>query len=483
MVRPHQYVWVIGLGLLLGVALGSHFELPFIYLVTALILAVVGVTLRTSPPVFLTSLFLLVSLLGWWRCQSIMVQRPNVSQLNQTTAELAGRVVSDPDIIGNQQRFHFQIDRLDEQSTQLKVSVTSWHLPRFHYADQLSGRFELALPQDSQEFQYSNYLAKSNIYLTARQAGEITIIPAPPTILGALYQMKRLTNSAIHRFLPEPHAGLLSGLLLGIRTDLSDSFKTALQYSGTSHIIALSGFNVTIIINFLLSLLSWLLPRRWVWLIASMVILGFVVMTGASSSVVRAAIMGWVLLIASFWGRKHYSVNAVLLAALTMVILHPLILIYDVGFQLSVAATLGLIYGAELLRLKIWFIPKFILDILIATFGATLFTLPLVAFYFGGVSWVALGANLLVVPLIPYLMLVGSIGLIGFVIWPALHWLSILVWPLSSLLITVINWFGSLPSAFILAPSLPAWVPVTYYIILGIVVIYVRHRRATQSIT
>jgi competence protein ComEC len=299
--------------------------------------------------------------------------------------------------------------------------------------------------------------------------------------LGTLYQAKHWVNATIHRFLPEPHAGLLAGLLLGVKSDLSDSFKTALKNSGTSHIVALSGMNVAIIITFLLLMLN-RLPRRWVWLTSGLLILIFVVMTGAASSVIRAAIMGWLLLLASFWGRKRNPINAVLLAIITMVAIHPLILFYDVGFQLSVAATLGLVYCTPLFDWRIKFVPKIVSEALASTIGATLFTLPLVALYFGGLSLVSLGANVLVVPLVPYVMLVGFVGLIVFALLPALQWLAIFIWPLSALLMGIINWFGHLPIAFVTLPPLPIWIPVLYYIGLGIIIIYVQHRRLSKKL-
>lgn len=440
------------------------------------------VILRPKPTILATSIFCLAILIGWWRNQSVILQQPDVNDLVGRTVLVTGQVVSDPDIIGNQQRLHLNITAIDEEPRTIKVALTAWHLPILQYADQLTGKLKFSLPTDSETFQYSSYLAKDSIYLVAEQAGEFTPTPARGwNLLKQLYSAKHWVSQSIHQFLPEPHGALLAGLLLGIRTDLPDDFRAALKNSGTSHIVALSGFNLTIIISFMLFMLR-RLPRRLVWIISGIAILGFVVMTGAASSVIRAAIMGWILLLAGLWGRRRSASNAILLAATTMVMIHPLILFYDVGFQLSIAATAGLMYGAPLFSPwpKRW--PSFITESLSATIGATIFTLPLIALYFGGVSWVTLGANLLIVPLIPYVMLVGCAGLAIFLVAPQLAWLNILAWPLSALVFAIINWFGHLPSAFIDLPPIPAWVPVIYYLLLALGIIYVKYRQSPQLV-
>lgn len=481
MVRPHQFVLVGGLGCLLGIVLGAQFNLSLVPMGVAGILLVVLLYFRPPPVVQVICIFMIALLLGWWRSETIFSNRPEISDLNNQILAVVGRVVSDPAVTGNQQTLQLEIYSVDEQPRKFKTLLKAWHLPAFQYGDQLIGSMKFSLPKNSDQFNYGNYLAKDNIYITANQAGNLTL--APPirfTLLRELYRIKHWVNGSIHRFLPEPHSGLLAGLLLGVKSDLSDSFKTALKNSGTSHIVALSGFNVTIIITFLLLLLR-RLPRRFVWVASGILILIFVVMTGAASSVIRAAIMGWLLLLASLWGRRRSATNAVLLAVVTMVMLHPLILFYDVGFQLSVAATVGLIYCSPPFFWHSRYLPKFFAEAFSATIGATLFTLPLIALYFGGVSWVTLGANLLVVPLVPYVMLFGFVGLILFLVVSGLGWLSLLVWPLSALLFSIINWFGNLPSAFIPLSTLPVWVPILYYLVLGIIIIYVNNRRPSHS--
>ncbi len=470
-----------GLGCLLGVALGVQFHLPLLSAAIAAVLLVVVLFTRPAVLVLGTSIFFLSILFGWWRCQTVVLSRPFVSDLNGNTMFVTGRVASDPIVSGNEQNFQLLVSSVSEESRRFKVLVTAWHLPVFEYSDKISGQLKFSLPKDSDNFSYSNYLAKDNIHILGDQAGKLASTPSSnPSLLKWLYRVKHFVNLSIHRFLPEPHSGLLAGLLLGIKADLSEDFRTALKNSGTSHIVALSGFNITIIITFLLFTLR-RLPRRFVWIASGILILGFVIMTGAASSVIRAAIMGWLLLLASMWGRQRSATNAVLLAAVIMVLLQPMILFYDIGFQLSVAATVGLLYCSPLFLWNIKYVPQFLIETFSTTVGATLFTMPLIALYFGGFSWVTLGANIIVVPLVPYAMLLGFVGMILFLLIPTLQWLSLLVWPLSALIFSVINWFGNLPSAFVPLPALPIWVPISYYLILVIIILYVQHRRSSSS--
>lgn len=483
MVQPYQFVLIGGITFLLGVALGSRIELALFAFAIAGILLLLVLFLRPTPAAQLVAVAGLGLLLGWWRCQTVFLSAPTVADLDSKTVVISGLVVSDPEVADNQQKLHLLVQTVNEEPRQFKLLLTAWHLPALQYADSFSGQVKFSLPRSEDTFSYANYLAKDGIYISAKQSGDFTREAASrPTLLGTLYQAKRWVKESIHRFLPEPHSGLLAGLLLGIKADLSDDFKAALKNSGTSHVVALSGFNLTVIIAFLLFSMR-RLPRRWVWLISGVAILGFVVMTGAASSVVRAAIMGWLLLLSSLWGRQRHLANAVLLAVVIMVFIHPLILFYDVGFQLSVAATLGILYGSPLFPAELKYIPAVLQEAFASTTGATLFTLPLIALYFGGVSWVTLGANLLVVPLVPYVMLIGSVGLAAFLIFPALQWLTILVWPLSALLMKIIYWFGTLPSAFIPLPPLPIWIPVSYYVLLVVIVYYVyTHREISPTL-
>lgn len=203
-------------------------------------------------------------------------------------------------------------------------------------------------------------------------------------------------------------------------------------------------------------------------------------MAGAPASVVRAAIMAWVMLIAALWGRRRDTANAILLAAVSMVAVNPLILQFNIGFQLSLTATVGIIYLAPVFLHWFRWWPSILQTAAATTLSATLSTLPLIAFHFGGLSSVALATNILVVPLVSFLMLFGFATMLLAAILPGWQWLGLpAVW-LSGLVMGIINWFGRLPLAYLPVPPLSPLIPVVYY--LGMVLIVNRLRRGKQMV-
>jgi len=224
----------------------------------------------------------------------------------------------------------------------------------------------------------------------------------------------------LSRALPEPHASYAAGILVGDRSGIPPDLRDAFYKTGTSHIMALSGYNVTIIIDSLGKVLGGF------WLPTLGIIL-FVLATGAAPSLVRASLMGVLVLLAQRYSHDYSAARALLAAVALMLFFDPALLWGDVGFQLSVAATFGLIWLAPKWHSKLKKFPKVfgLRDAAISTIAAQLATLPLVFWYFGGVSWVALPANVLVQIAMPYSMFFGFIaGLTKIIWWPAFLFLA-----------------------------------------------------------
>jgi competence protein ComEC len=231
----------------------------------------------------------------------------------------------------------------------------------------------------------------------------------PPLILQKFTDALR---TSITRTLPEPHAGFLTGLLTGGSANVSPDFRAALVSTGTIHLLALSGWNISLIIrSFGNVLLALPLSRRARFTITSTATILFVLAVGAAPSVVRAAIMGLLLVIVELIGRPRESGRMLLVAVTLMLVISPT-LVGDLSFLLSVAAMLGLIYIGPIIkpffkRLPEWFGIR---ENAIASIAATFATAPLIIFTFGRFSFISLPANLLLLPSIPYAMGVGFIG-------------------------------------------------------------------------
>ncbi len=211
-----------------------------------------------------------------------------------------------------------------------------------------------------------------------------------------------------------PQSDLLAGILLGVQETMTEGLRQEFRATGTSHIVALSGFNVTIIITVMAGALSALIGRRLAVAPMMVFVIAFVIMTGASASVTRAAVMAIIALLAVQLGRPVAISRVLAYALVAMTAINPLLLGYDLGFQLSFLATIGLVYCSALLETRLRFIPAtFALRSNFATtLGAMVATEPLLLWTFGRLSIVAPLVNLAVLPFIPLIMATGAIGLI-----------------------------------------------------------------------
>lgn len=235
---------------------------------------------------------------------------------------------------------------------------------------------------------------------------------------SGLFKLRNSLIGNLNEVLPPRHAALMSGILFGERSEFTEEFKDAMQKSGTTHIVALSGYNVAIIGITLSVILSYIISRRYAFYASLAVIPAFVVMTGAEASVVRAGIMGIILLLAERQSRIYSFRNAITLTALVMLLVNPRLLIFDLGFQLSFAALLGIVYLYPLFRK--WFhiseegVSRWKRNLL-QTLSAQLAVAPIILTSFGYFSPTALIANVLILEFIPITMLLGFLtAVLGF---------------------------------------------------------------------
>ena len=332
---------------------------------------------------------------------------------------------------------------------------TNQYFQHFQYGDKIifSGKFEE--PKSFNDFDYKSYLAKSNIYSIVKYPKiEIQNHHQGFWLKDFLYQLRVSFQKQVDKIFKEPQSSFLNGLLLGDKRNLDKNLEIMLQKTGTIHLIALSGFNITIItaavFAFLLSL-GIARPKAF-WLVVIFVFC-FVILTGASASVVRAGIMGIVFVLSQKIGKPYQIRNALFFAAFIMLLLNPKILRFDFGFQLSFAATLGLIYLLPFFN-NLFKVEKggFLKwrEIVATTFAAQIFVLPILILRFGYISIISPITNVLIISLIPYTMLLGFIAVLlsylslwlGIIFGFAAH-------TLLSLEIKIINLFGSLKFAVI----------------------------------
>lgn len=407
---------------------------------------------------------------------------------NRGSFEITGQIVSPPDPRDRTILLKIKTDHIrnitEENETQAVKGQLLAMIPagtHWEYGDRVRLIGKPVIPPENEAFSYKDYLAQQGIhtYLVYPRVYLIEHNTGNP-LLYAIYHLRDTAYQRITTYLPQPEASLLSGILLGMEKDIPEDVNLAFQDTGTTHIIAISGFNIAILIGLFSAFAGKIFSRRWAPLAAVLGIAGYTLLVGAQASVVRAAIMGTMALFGQQIGRRQAGVNTLAFTAAVMAIFNPLIL-WDVGFQLSFAATLGLILFAD--RLENWFTEwaknRFsqetanrlagpVSEYLLFTLAAQVTTLPIIAYHFGRISFSALLANPLILPPQPLIMILGGAAvLIGLVLPPVGQLLAYLTYPLLAYTIRVVELLAKLPfGAVSLGEIKLIWILLFYGIVL-----------------
>lgn len=297
-------------------------------------------------------------------------------------------------------------------------------------------------------FDYISYLGKDDIFYKIDFAKTELISEAHGNIIkGYLFYIKDSFIDNLSKVINEPESSLLSGILLGAKSSIDKDTTEIFRKAGLSHIVALSGYNITIVSDAVMKIFAFL-PREGGFILGIFGIIFFIMMTGASSTAVRAGIMALIVILSKSTRRNYQAGRALVVAGLIMVVINPKILVFDISFQLSFLATIAIIYVAPILKNKFTYITEKngLRDIISSTISAQILVLPLILHKMGLLSLVALPVNVLVLVLIPMTMFFGFITGIFSFIWTPLSlpfaWIS---WLLLAYIIKVSEIFASLP--------------------------------------
>ncbi len=389
---------------------------------------------------------------------------------------LIGYVVNYPTVKNGRQQVQIQAESIRVDGVEFQVSgqarMAMGPLPIYTYGQSLRVRGNLTEPPVFDSFDYRAYLARKGIRSQImRPRVDLLNVPSRGSpIFRGLYALRARGESVINRLLPEPYAALANGMLLGIEAGIPDDLYEQFNLTGTSHVIVISGSNVAIIAGVLMALFVRLLgERRALWPTLAGIGL-YALLVGGDPAVVRAALMGSLFVVATVLQRQSTALLSLGAACWAMTLLNPLTL-WDVGFELSSAATAGLILfspGMTDTLGRIWprvawgghltgglvergssLLRGLLQDGLLITLAANLTTLPLVVYYFGRLSLVSLLTNLLIAPVQPFIMFWGGAGLVagltvGDLVAQPLLWVLYLClgWT-----VTMVRWSAALPGA------------------------------------
>ncbi len=446
---PSKILFYLCLSFVAGIFFESLIKIPQIFLWTFLFFAIFmificfllylrsygqGKSFKLGPYLSIAGFCILFLVLGILRMQisEFNIANNKLSKSNDRgQIILIGIISGEPDI-----RDTFQKLKVDIEGSAVLVATNRY--PEYKYLDKIKLTGKLETPSVTDEFNYKNYLMKDGIY-SVMNFPKVELISSKHkyNTWSFLYEKilffkQKLRESIKNNFSP-PQSSILEGTILGDNGAMTQELKNKLNITGLRHIVAVSGTHIVILSAIIMSLLMFLgFYRGQAFYIVIILIFSYIVLTGFPASGIRAGIMGGIFLLAQKLGRQSATLRIIALAGAVMLLLNPLLLFYDVGFQLSFLAVLGLIYLDPPAKI---FLQKFfraierilvshnshdrenygtienktgnLFNVVSATLSAQIFTLPILVYNFGNISYVSLVTNILISPIVSLLMVFG----------------------------------------------------------------------------
>ena len=507
---------ILSCGWVAGTYLAVTHDPPILPLLLFLSASVLLVPLLAvwRPPVPVPSLLPLIVMLAMIRV--ILLGGSSGLELdryhNLGPVQVDGIVVDDPEANGATSRLRLRVHRVgvddvwaDESEDILVTLTASQELaqdrdpPFFRYGDRLLLIGQLEPPPEIEEFDYPGYLVRQGVgsVMSFPQVALIADEEGGSAFRRWLYNARRGLANSLNKTLPEPHAAFGQALLLGLRDGLDADVVDAFRRTGTSHVLAISGLHIGIVLSAGLSLGAWAIGRRrHLYLLAPLLLIwAYAFLAGMSPSVTRAAIMGSVYLFALLLGRPKSALPALGFAATAMVALNPSIM-WMISFQLSFASVAGIALFSEPIFDRVQRaldrhlqpdgvthrIASSIAYLVAVGTAATVATAPLVAFYFREVPLVGIPTTVLLLPALPFVLVsqaaTALVGLVSATLAEILGWLA---WASTGYMVGVVDLVGKLPAQPVqtgpLAPVL-VWI---YYIVLSVTLVLGREGTTTPS--
>jgi competence protein ComEC len=462
--------------------------------------AVLGVGFAAAgwrfPLVRLTGLCLLFAALGGLRYLAVQVEPTPQSVwllAGQDSVLVQGVVSTDPRRSDEGQQVIVQTEaaRLGERAGQVEglllVNLPPW--PAYHYGQRLVISGAIEEPPTARRpnaFDYHDYLARKRIFALMQEPEVHQVAPgnAGNPLLVALLEFRNHCHSLLLRGLPEPQASVAAGMLLGLKASIPDQTYNAFARTNVVHTLIVSGWHLSLIAALFMGVArQFALSRSATFWVALAGIWLYALFVGATATVLRAAIMASLIVLASSTERRTEPWTLLLVACLGLSLWDPQIL-WDLGFQLSVLATASLFafsqpikHGLQRLPLFRWSGLQSITDTLTATLAVQVLVLPLILYHFGNLSLIAPLANVVIIPVVPFAMIVGATALLINLLTAPLAavplladltgWLSYGLWLLAWLpfayMTEMAQVLSDLPWAAVQFPGFPMWLLLGYY--------------------
>lgn len=482
------------LAFLVGLAVESFADIPQLFLLGFFLVGILLIAVfwpyKKSIVLGFCIIFMAFGILRYQMAESEIL-KSELAKFNDQGNQivLTGTVARDPSIGEKTTKLIIDVKKLaignrkaDISPSKLLVFVKRY--PEYQYGDELLVKGFLKSPPVLDGFNYPEYLQKEGIYSIIEWPQiEVVSENRGNLLIKTLFVFKDKFKNISRQFISPPQQGFLEALVFGDESNISKAWKNKLNLTGTRHIAAVSGMNITIIafliMNFLLVLGFW---RKHAFYLSIIILFLYILMIGAPASAVRAGIMGSFLILAQSLGRLSLAARAVVFAAFLMLVANPLLLKIDVGFQLSFLALLGLVYLQPFFSDILHKIPDFkifpIRTTLSATLAAQVFTLPILIFNFGYISLVSVPANILIVPVLAFLtILIFIFALSAMIFWPLGWLLSLPVYLFLSYIVKIIDLFAKMPFAVFTIENISWIFLLLFYLALVLAVIKIQERQ------
>ncbi len=471
-------------GFIGGVLLGSFIPINLGFFIACILITLLifsykyFVDTEHKPVVFTLFIFMCMFLVGFGRVgMSDIHKESELQNFLEKKITVEGVIVDEPDVRENNVKLTVRVSAVlaEEETIEVreKILVTVPLYPEFSYGDKVRMSVTLVEPEeietDGRVFDYIGYLRVRGIWYTSRFTSiEFVSAGHGSYIKSLLFRTKNAFTNSIKRAIPEPESGLLGGLLLGSKHSLGQEVLKEFQRTGVSHIVVLSGYNIAIVANSIMEFFKFL-PKQLSFGFGMVGIILFAILSGGGASAWRASIMVLVALFAKHTNRE-YNVGRIFgVTILAMLIPNPLLLVFDPSFQLSVLATMGLIFVSPILSPHLSFISERfgLREIVSSTLATQVTVLPFLIYNMGMLSLVSLPVNVLILSTIPITMLLGFLtGFFGlFSLWlsfvPALFTYGLLWYQLF-----VVHVGSSIPFGAVMLPAFSGFWLVCIYLVM-----------------
>jgi competence protein ComEC len=488
---------LLAIAWMIGIVATDLLALPAIALASGALIGAGGTAAGWHTPLLRRAgLCVVIAALGGLRYLSVQVETTPQSVwllADQGIVTVQGQIAEEPrrSDDGQQLIVRSEAARLGEQAGEIEglllLNVPPY--PAYYYGQRLIFSGEIEQPPAASRpnaFNYRDYLARRQIFALVQEPADIEVLPGNEgnPLLVALRGFRARCQGLLLRAMPEPQASVAAGMLLGLKASIPDETYTAFARTNVVHTLVVSGWHLSLVAALFVGIAGqFRLGRGATFWLALAGIWLYALFVGATATVLRAAIMASLIVLASSTERQSEPWTLLLAACLGLSVWNPQIL-WDLGFQLSVLATASLFAFSQPVKHWLEYLPplrwrdtRFVTDTLTATLAVQVLVLPLILYHFGNLSLIAPIANVLIVPVVPLAMILGALALLMNLLAAPLaalapvSWLIQVVWLVAWLpfayMTEATRLLAALPWAAVRLPAFPLWVLLGYYALVA----------------